>query len=122
VPHTRAQTPLLQLPVACVRWTHLRAYGKPCVCAALQVAAGYSDASEIVPFATALMSEAGGLSDRNKYAAVSHVSWFSEWFFPAFDVAGHKARPLESWSSALFDPFGGLNDVGKAFFDKCAPA
>ena len=85
-----------------------------------EVAAGSNDASQIVPFAKALMSTQGGLADRTKYAAVSHVSWFSEWFFPAFNVSGSTARPQESWSSALFDPYGGLNDVGDAFFENCA--
>ena len=85
-----------------------------------EVAAGSNEASEIVPFVKALMSTQGGLADRTKYAAVSHVSWFSEFFFPAFDVSGSAARPYESWSSALFDPYGGLNDVGDAFFENCA--
>lgn len=87
-----------------------------------EVAAGSNNATEVAPFVRGLMSTSGGLADRAKYAAVSRVSWFSEFFFPAFDLGASKARPFESWSSSLFEPFGGLSPVGDAFFENCAPA
>ena len=87
-----------------------------------EVAAGSCDVNEIVPFVKTLMSPQGGLADRSKYGALTHVSWFSEWFFPAFNISGSAARPYESWASSLFNPYGGLNDVGTAFFEHCALA
>ena len=87
-----------------------------------EVAAASSDQKTILQFVEGLMSSSGGLADRTKYGAVSHVSWFSEYFFPAFNVTGHVAREHESWTSPLFNPFGGLNSVGDAFFANCAPS
>jgi len=86
-----------------------------------EVAAGYNEVSKVLPFVKELMG-VGGLSNRSRYGAVARVSWFSEFFFPAFDVSGAPAKPGESWVSSLFDPYGGLNDVGKAFFANCASA
>lgn len=86
-----------------------------------EVAAGSNDAAVIVPFVKRLMSPSGGLADRERYGFVSHVSWFSEWYFPAFNVSGEAAREWENWSSSLFEPFGSLSDVGDAFFQNCAP-
>ena len=85
-----------------------------------EVAAASNDQAEIVPFVNGLMSTQGGLGDRVKYAAVERVSWFSEWFFTAFNVSGHTVRPNERWASSLFLPFGGLSEVGTAFFENCA--
>ena len=87
-----------------------------------EVAAASNDQAEIVPFVNGLMSAQGGLGDRIKYSAVERVSWFSEWFFTAFNVSGHTARPYERWASSLFLPFGGLSEVGAAFFEPCAEA
>lgn len=87
-----------------------------------EVAAGSSDAAVIVPFVTKLMSPAGGLADRTAFGYLARVSWFSEWSFPAFDVAGAAARPNEAWQSSLFDPFGGLSPLGDVFFENCASA
>ena len=87
-----------------------------------EVAAASNDGAEVAAFASALMASSGGLADRTKYASVSHVSWFSEYFFPGFNVTGHVAKPAESWSSSLFNPFGGLTDVGSAFFAGCEKA
>jgi hypothetical protein len=64
-------------------------------------------------------SPGGGLADATKYSFVERVSWFSEFFFPGFNVTGHVVQPLESWSSSLFNPFGGLSPVGTAFFANC---
>lgn len=85
-----------------------------------EVAAASSDAKAVTPFVKQLMSAQGGLADRTKYAAVARVSWFSEWFFPAFNVTGHVARPHENWVSSLFLPYGGLSEPGEAFFKGCA--
>lgn len=85
-----------------------------------EVAAGYSDASDIVPFVKQLMSTSGGLADRAAYPYVSRVSWFSEWSFRAFTVSGVAPRPNEAWQSSLFEPYGGLAPVGEAFFENCA--
>jgi hypothetical protein len=30
---------------------------------------------------------------------VSHVSWFSEFFFPSFKVANYTPKPFESWGT-----------------------
>lgn len=87
-----------------------------------EVAAGSNDAAQIVPFAQGLMATSGGLADRNKYGFVARVSWFSEWFFPAFNVSGVPSKQFESWASSLFEPYGGLSKVGDAFFANCAAA
>ena len=84
-----------------------------------EVAAGFGDETKVAAFATALMSAKGGLGDRAKYGHVARVSWFSEFFFPAFNVSGVAAKPMESWSSSLFNPFGELSAVGEKFFSFC---
>ena len=86
------------------------------------MAAGYSDETKVAAFATELMATSGGLADRTKYGAVARVSWFSEFFFPGFNVSGVPAAPNEMWVSTLFQPFGGLTKVGEAFFANCATA
>jgi hypothetical protein len=85
-----------------------------------EVAAGSHDGAEVVQFVKDLMATSGGLPDRSQFPEVERVSWFSEWFFPAFNVSGVPARPNENWVSSLFNPYGGLSDVGTAFFANCA--
>lgn len=56
-----------------------------------EVAAGSSNGSYVAEFASELMSTVDGLSNRapassGGFEFVSHVSWFSEYFFPAFNV------------------------------------
>merc|ERR1711865_384073 len=56
------------------------------------------------------------------FGYLSHVSWFSEYFFPSFKMSGTSPKPNEVWSSTLFQPFGGLTLVGDNFFKYCAVA
>lgn len=79
----------------------------------LQVAAASGDVDEVKQFAADLMNTNGGLADRTKYDFVEKVSWFSEFFFPGFNVTGHTVAENEQWSSSLFNPFGGLTPVGE---------
>eukprot|EP00729_Bicosta_minor_P019476 gene19476-18962_t len=76
-----------------------------------EVAAGSSNGSYVAEFASELMSTVDGLSNRapassGGFEFVSHVSWFSEYFFPAFNVTGYRPKPFEGWASSLFNPFG----------------
>ena len=87
-----------------------------------EVAAGFSDEASVTSFAQELMSTQGGLADRAKYGRLTRVSWFSEFYFPGFNVSGVPARENEMWVSTLFQPFGGLTKAGDAFFANCAPA
>jgi hypothetical protein len=89
-----------------------------------EVAMGSSNGTEVAAFVDDLMNANDGLSNRavdGGFPFVERVSWFSEFFFPAFNVSGVAAKPMESWSSSLFDPFGGLTVVGERFFAHCAP-
>ena len=33
---------------------------------------------------------------------------------------GYRPKPFEGWASSLFNPFGGLTQVGENFFENCA--
>lgn len=84
-----------------------------------EVAAGTSDSTKIVPFVEGLMNSKTGLTNRDKYGFVQRCSWFSEYFFASFNVSGVVPGEFETWSSSLFNPFGGLSPVGEKFFSYC---
>ena len=89
-----------------------------------EVAMGSANGTEVAGFVRDLMNEEDGLANRaaaasNGFGFVERVSWFSEFFFPAFNVSGVPAAPMESWSSSLFNPFGDLSVVGQEFFSHC---
>jgi hypothetical protein len=89
-----------------------------------EVAMGSSDGAAISAFVHDLMNPADGLTNRSPgssggFGFVEKVSWFSEFFFPPFTVSGVTPAAFESWSSSLFDPYGGLNEVGEKFFGYC---
>jgi len=80
---------------------------------------GSDNSTEIVPFIEELFSSQGGLNDKSKFPFLESVSWFSDGGFSSFNVSGIAPRPNEVWVSTLYDPYGGLNAVGEAFFKNC---
>eukprot|EP01079_Euglenida_sp_SAG-EU17-18_P003585 gene3585-4026_t len=92
-----------------------------------QTATSSSDGVAVAKYATELMDMSVGLGNRapaslGGFGFVSHVSWFSEFFFSSFTVGGRFPRQFETWSSSLFNPYGGLTPPGEAFFANCADA
>lgn len=84
-----------------------------------ELAMGSDNATEIVPFIEELFRSKGGLTDTKQFPYLEAVSWFSDEAFSSFNVSGIAPRPNEVWVSTLFNPFGGLNAVGNAFFKSC---
>merc|ERR1739848_192731 len=76
-----------------------------------EVAMGSNNGSAVASFVNDLMNPVDGLGNRESglnggFGFVSHVSWFSEFFFPSFNMSGYPIREYESWSSSLFEPYG----------------
>ena len=88
-----------------------------------EVAMGSSDGQAVAAFAENLMNPKDGLTNRapgpTGFGFVEKVSWFSEFFFNSFPMGNSTPAPFETWSSSLFNPFGGLSVVGETFFNHC---
>jgi len=84
-----------------------------------EVACGSNNPVAISSFIDDLMNPSTGLTNRDNYPYLSHVSWFSAYSFSAFTIDGIVPHQNESWTSTLFSPFGNISKIGEKFFSYC---
>lgn len=54
----------------------------------------------------------------NSKEEIFRVSWFNEWSFSSFTIDNIPPK-TPNWASSLFDPYGGLSQVGVEYFKQC---
>merc|ERR1719277_1506562 len=84
-----------------------------------EVACGSNNPVAFSSFIDDLMNPSTGLTNRDNYPYLSHVSWFSAYSFSAFTIDGNVLHQNESWTSTLFSPFGNISKIGEKFFSYC---